>query len=172
MSKALFVGRFQPFHLGHMKAIEEILRKHDHIIIIIGSARKKDTPENPFSVSERVEMLKRSLLARGIKRFEIDSLEDFNDDVLWTSAIKKAYKFDAVYSQNPWTLECFKRNGVDVKKHRLYYKRKYSGRRIRKMIAEGKEWKHLVPPEVYDFMTMIKGKERIKNILKTIPKKS
>jgi len=147
-------------------AIEEILRKHDHIIIIIGSAKQKDTPENPFSVNERVEMLKRSLVARGIKGFEIDSLEDFNDDVLWTSAIKGTYKFDAVYSQNPWTLECFRRNGVSVKKHRLYFKRKYSGVVIRKRIAAGKEWKDLVPQEVYDFMTAIKGEERIRKLSK------
>ena len=166
MTNALFVGRFQPFHMGHMLAIEEILRKHDHIIIIVGSARQHDTSENPFSVNERIEMMKMSLLARGIKDFEIDSLEDFNDDKLWTSAVKDAYKFDAVYSQNPWTLECFRRNGVNVKKHRLYHKRKYSGVGIRKRIAEGRGWKDLVPPEVHDFMTSIKGEERIRKLLK------
>lgn len=152
--------------MGHLLAIEEILKKHDHIIIIVGSAKQRDTPDNPFSVKERVEMLKRSLLARGIKDFEIDSLEDFNDDVLWTSAIKGTYKFDAVYSQNPWTLECFKRNGVNVKKHRLYYKRKYSGVGIRKRIADGKDWKDLVPPEVHDFIAGIKGEERIRKLSK------
>ncbi len=164
MSKALFVGRFQPFHLGHLLAIEEILRKNDRVIIIIGSARQRNTPENPFSVEERIEMIKNSLLARGIRDFEIDSLHDFNDDKMWTAAIKRAYRFDAVYSQNPWTIECFKRNGMHVKKHRLYHKRKYSGMNIRKMIAAGKDWKELVPPEVYDFIKKIKGEGRIKKL--------
>ncbi|MBN2330388.1 MAG: nicotinamide-nucleotide adenylyltransferase [Candidatus Aenigmarchaeota archaeon] len=165
MSRALFVGRFQPFHMGHVLAIEEILRKHDHIIIIVGSARQHDTPENPFSVKERIEMLTRSLLARGIRHFEIDSIEDFNDDKLWTSAIRDAYKFDAVYSRNPWTLECFGRNGVSAKKHRLYHKRKYSGVEIRKRMAAGKGWRDLVPAEVHGFIINIKGEERVRRLL-------
>jgi nicotinamide-nucleotide adenylyltransferase len=166
MTKALFVGRFQPFHLGHMLAIEEILRKHDHIIIIVGSSRQHGTPENPFPVKDRIEMIRRSLLARGIGDFEIDSLEDFNDDRLWTSAIRKAYEFDAVYSRNEWTLECFRRNGARVRKHRLYHKRKYSGIEIRKRIAAGKEWKELVPPPVHDFIRSVNGEERIRQLMK------
>ncbi len=166
MSKALFVGRFQPFHLGHLLAIEEILRKNDRVIIIIGSAKQHGTRENPFSVEERIEMIKNSLLAGRVKDFEIDSLEDFHDDRLWTAAIKKTYKFDAVYSQNPWTLECFKRNEVKVKKHRLYHKRKYSGVNIRKRIAASEEWKDLVPSQVYDFIKKIKGEERIRELWK------
>jgi len=170
MSKALFVGRFQPFHLGHLLAIEEILRKNDRVIIIIGSARQRNTPENPFSVEERIEMIKDSLLARGIRDFEIDSLEDFNDDKMWTAAIKHAYRFDAVYSQNPWTIECFKRNGMHVKKHRLYHERRYSGVSIRKRIAEGKEWRRLVPPQVYGHIMRIKGEERIRGLMNTARK--
>lgn len=166
MSNALFVGRFQPFHLGHLRAIEEILSKHDHVVIIVGSARQHDTPDNPFSIVERIEMIKRSMEAGGIKDFEIDSLEDFNDAALWTTAIMDAYKFDAVYSQNPWTIECFEKKGVKVRKHRFYSKRKYSGRMIRKMIAQGKDWKGLVPPEVHDFIMGIKGEERIRQLSK------
>ena len=164
MRRALFVGRFQPFHLGHLRAVEEILRHNDHVIIIIGSARQHDSLENPFSVDERIGMIKDSLLAEGISKFEISSVEDFHDDKLWTSAIKKAYKFDAVYSQNPWTLECFRKNGIKVKKYRLYHKRKYSGVNIRKTIAAGKEWKELVPPKVYGHIMRIKGEDRIKKL--------
>jgi nicotinamide-nucleotide adenylyltransferase len=164
MTNALFVGRFQPLHLGHLRAVEEILRHNDHVIIIIGSARQHDTKENPFSLHERTGMIRDSLRARGIRDFEIGSLHDYNDDKLWTGALKKAYEFDAVYSQNPWTLECFKRNGVRVKRHMLYQKRKYSGVNIRKMIAEGKEWRDLVPPEVRDSILKVKGEERIRRL--------
>ena len=164
MSKALFVGRFQPFHLGHHFAIEEILKKNDHVIIIIGSAREHDTTENPFSVEERIEMIKDSLLASGVKNFEINSLEDFHDDRLWTSAILRAYKFDVAYSQNMWTLGCFRKSGVKARKHRLYQKKKYSGVHIRELIAEGKQWKHLVPEEVYGYIRKISGEERVKKL--------
>ena len=167
MKKALFVGRFQPFHIGHMLAVEEILRHNDHVIIIIGSARQKGTLENPFSVEERIGMIKDSLLAEGISDFEISSVEDFHDDKLWTSAIMKAYKFDIVYSQNPWTIECFRKNGIKVKRHRLYHKRLYSGVSIRKRIAKGKDWCELVPLQVYEHIQDIKGEERIRELMKT-----
>jgi len=164
MTTALFVGRFQPFHMGHLLAIEEILKKHEKVIIIIGSAHDKNTQKNPFSVEERIEMVRDALEARGITSFEISSLEDFHDDRLWTTAIMKAYRFDVIYSQNPWTLECFRKNGVKVKKHRLYEEKKYSGTGIRKRIASGKGWKQLVPEEVYDYIRKIGGEERIRKL--------
>ncbi len=166
MTTALFVGRFQPFHLGHLLAIEEILRQNDRVIIVIGSAKQHDTPENPFSLHERTGMIRDSLRARGIRDFEIGSIHDYNDDKLWTGALKRAYEFDAVYSQNPWTLECFERNGVRVKRHRLYHKKEYSGVNIRKRIAAGKEWRDLVPPQVRDSILKIKGEDRIRRLFK------
>lgn len=45
---ALFVGRFQPFHLGHLKVIKDILKKNDFIVIAIGSSDEKNTDKNPF----------------------------------------------------------------------------------------------------------------------------
>ena len=34
---ALFIGRFQPFHKGHLAAIKWILKKEGKIFIVIGS---------------------------------------------------------------------------------------------------------------------------------------
>jgi len=164
MSKALFVGRFQPFHLGHLKAIEEILRKNEKVYIIIGSAQQNNTKENPFSVEERVGMIRKALEAKGITDFEISSVEDLHDDRLWTAAIKKAFEFDVVYSQNPWTLECFEKNGVKVKRHGLYNERKYHGENIRRRISGGGGWKELVPLEVFEYVKKIGGDERIEKL--------
>lgn len=36
MTRGLFVGRFQPFHLGHLHVIKELLEKVDELIIAIG----------------------------------------------------------------------------------------------------------------------------------------
>ena len=41
----LYVGRFQPFHLGHLEAIKHILKKVDTVIIAIGSAQYSHTLE-------------------------------------------------------------------------------------------------------------------------------
>lgn len=164
MATALFVGRFQPFHNGHMNVIESLAKRYDRIVIIIGSAEQKDTKENPFSVEERIEMIRLPLEARGITNFEINSLEDFHDAKLWSSAIKKAYDFDIVYSRNDWTLRCFRENGVKARKHKLCHGRKYSGHEIRKRILKGRMWSHLVPEETYRYLKKIKGEERLKKL--------
>lgn len=161
MKKALFVGRFQPFHSGHMEVIKRLSKSHEKVYIVIGSANESGTPDNPFSVEERIEMARRALEGAGIENFEISSVEDFHDDRLWTTAIRKAFQFDVVYSRNPWTTECFRKNGIKARKHRFYHERKYSGREIRKRMARKTSWKELVPPEVYEYMMSIKAEERI-----------
>ena len=60
---ALLVGRFQPFHLGHLRLIQTLEKRENlgKLIIGIGSAQFKNTPENPFSFDERKEMITKSL---------------------------------------------------------------------------------------------------------------
>jgi nicotinamide-nucleotide adenylyltransferase len=159
---ALFVGRFQPFHLGHLRVIKEILEENSSIIIVIGSSQANGTEKNPFSFEERKEMVNNALRSEGISNFEIHPVRDFNDDKLWTDSIKKIAKFDAVYSQNDWTISCFEKNGAKVKKHSLYDHNIYSGSNIRKRIREGKGWEHLVPETVADLVKEFNGVERIR----------
>ena len=54
---ALFIGRFQPLHKGHIDALEDISKRSDKIIIVIGSSRQKNTKKNPFSLAQRKKML-------------------------------------------------------------------------------------------------------------------
>src|SRR5207245_2773190 len=68
--RALFVGRFQPFHRGHLATVRRILETNDEIIVGIGSAQYSHTGENPFTAGERYEMIKRALDAE-----EIDGVE-------------------------------------------------------------------------------------------------
>jgi bifunctional NMN adenylyltransferase/nudix hydrolase len=53
----VFIGRFQPFHLGHEAIIHEIIADGLVPIIIIGSANIKDS-RNPWSVMDRCEMIR------------------------------------------------------------------------------------------------------------------
>jgi hypothetical protein len=34
----VFIGRFQPFHLGHLKVLRAAIDTADHVVVIIGSA--------------------------------------------------------------------------------------------------------------------------------------
>ncbi len=55
--RAVFVGRFQPYHKGHHEAVKYILGKYSELVIVVGSAQENYTWENPFTAGERVEMI-------------------------------------------------------------------------------------------------------------------
>jgi len=155
MQRALFIGRFQPFHNAHLEDIREILEKHGEIIIGIGSSQEKRTKDNPFSYSERKEMVSKALKSNKIKNFKIYPVPDFYDDAKWTSHIReKLPKFDVVYSGNEWTLKCLANHGIKTKKINLV--KNISSTRIRKMIAKGKSWEMLVPKEINIYIKNIK----------------
>lgn len=60
---AVFIGRFQPFHLSHEHVVHEAIKskKYKHIIFLLGSAEQARTPKNPFTFTERKEMIENSL---------------------------------------------------------------------------------------------------------------
>ena len=72
--KAVFVGRFQPFHKGHLKIVKKMSRKF-RLIIVIGSTDKKNK-ENPFSAKARSSMIRAALSEAGIKGISILKMPD------------------------------------------------------------------------------------------------
>lgn len=148
MTTALFVGRFQPFHLGHLKVIKEILKENGKVIIAIGSSQESRTETNPFSFKERENMIREALVSEGIRNFEIIGIPDVMNDIRWVTEIRKRCSVDRVYTRNPWTARCFRKAGIPVLQHGLYENEKYSATEIRKMMRSGKGWEELVPAKV------------------------
>jgi len=57
----VFIGRFQPFHKGHLSVIEEAYKRAHNVIVLVGSANSPRTQRNPFTFDERREMIRSSL---------------------------------------------------------------------------------------------------------------
>ena len=55
------IGRFQPFHLGHLEAIKFALAKVEHLHVGIGSSNKSHEERNPFTADERKKMILSSI---------------------------------------------------------------------------------------------------------------
>ena len=74
--RALYPGRFQPFHSGHLEAVKHILKNTYEIIIMIGSALQSHTLRNPFTAGERITMVRLALKEAGIpiERAELSML--------------------------------------------------------------------------------------------------
>ncbi|MGB8448141.1 MAG: adenylyltransferase/cytidyltransferase family protein, partial [Nitrososphaeraceae archaeon] len=93
MSRGLFIGRFQPFHLGHKASIDFALSQVESLVIVIGSSQKSYEARNPFTSGERILMIKESLNADvdlDQKRLFIIPIPDINIHSLWTAQISNS----------------------------------------------------------------------------------
>lgn len=88
---ALYIGRFQPFHLGHLDAIQQILATHTNIIIAIGSAEQSFQPQNPFTAAERIQLIDTALQEAQISRdrYQIIPVRNINNYALWTAHVEQ-----------------------------------------------------------------------------------
>jgi nicotinamide-nucleotide adenylyltransferase len=162
---ALLIGRFQPFHKGHLLIIKKILEEADELIIVIGSSQYSATKENPFSAAEREEMIRRALKTEGVSGFQVYKIPDINDDDLYPGHVRRLVpKFDRVYSGNDLVQHLFKASGKDVRKINLIKGTEYSGTEIRKRMIKDRKWEQLVPEAVLEYLKEIKGVERVKEL--------
>ncbi|MFA6081386.1 MAG: pantetheine-phosphate adenylyltransferase [Patescibacteria group bacterium] len=144
---ALVVGRFQPFHKGHLFLIKKALEKADRIIIGIGSANITDE-NNPIDYETRKKVIKAVFYKEGIeeKLSKIVPLDDFFNDEKWLFNLRKQTgKFDLALGNNEWTNKILKKAGYKVLEVDYFNRKLYEGWRIRKLIKEGKRWQDRVP---------------------------
>lgn len=89
MSQGIFIGRFQPVHQGHIHALGVAASQVQTLHILVGSANQCRSIKNPFSYTERKEMLRVKLEVAGIKNFKIHPLNDhrYNDEQ-WIADVK------------------------------------------------------------------------------------
>lgn len=86
---AVFVGRFQPFHRGHLKVVEQALTHARHLLVVIGSAdaaRRADLI--PFTADERREMILGCLAETDRARVSISAIPDLSDLPAWVAKVK------------------------------------------------------------------------------------
>lgn len=79
----VFIGRFQPFHSGHLKVVQEGLKQADKLILLIGSAWQPRNTRNPWTHQEREEMVRACLSEADNARLLCLPLMDvpYNDEI-------------------------------------------------------------------------------------------
>ncbi|MEW8091907.1 MAG: bifunctional nicotinamide-nucleotide adenylyltransferase/Nudix hydroxylase [Candidatus Thiodiazotropha endolucinida] len=85
----VFIGRFQPFHKGHLSVVQEGLREAERVIVLIGSAHRPRNIRDPWSVDERSEMVRSAVGEKDAERVIIAPLMDviYNDE-LWVRNVQ------------------------------------------------------------------------------------
>ncbi len=162
---ALIIGRFQPFHKGHLEVIRKVASECDHTIIGIGSAQYSHTMDNPFTAGERHLMISETLKSERIDNISIIPVEDINRYSAWVAHVESICPpFTFVYSNNSLTKRLFNEAGYVVRESPIYNRDEYSGTEVRRRMLENKDWKKLVPFEVAKIISDIDGVTRIKMI--------
>ncbi|HJJ48771.1 MAG TPA: nicotinamide-nucleotide adenylyltransferase [Methanocorpusculum sp.] len=166
MRRGLYIGRFQPFHNGHLAVIEGISQEVDELIIGIGSADASHTLTDPFTAGERVLMITRSLSHLKIPYYVIP-IEDVKRNALWVAHVKSIVPpFDVVYTSNPLVIQLFREAGCEVKSHPMHARESLSGTVIRARILENKEIDGFLPQDAVSVIKEIGGIERMREIAK------
>jgi nicotinamide-nucleotide adenylyltransferase len=170
VKRGLYVGRFQPFHLGHLSAVKSVLKDVEELVIVIGSAQNSHTTANPFTAGERLTMIRMALDDAGLdcNRIWIVPVPDVHLHMLWVAALEGyTPKFDIVYSNEPLTRRLFTEAGYKVKQIRFFERKVYSSTYIRAKMIKNEEWKKLVPKSVAAFITEIDGVNRLTDLTKS-----
>jgi bifunctional NMN adenylyltransferase/nudix hydrolase len=86
---AILIGRFQPFHFGHQRLVEQALRTAERVIIVVGSDRQHRSVKNPFTFEERERMIRGCLRNPEQSRVSVIGVPDSPyNDAIWIASVQ------------------------------------------------------------------------------------
>jgi len=149
--RGLFIGRFQPFHKGHLFVMKKVFPKMEKLIIGIGSANKSDA-DNPLDFCMRKEVLETVITKEGWKDWveKIVPLDDCESDDEWLeNAMSAVGVIDVVVGNNDWANNLFKKVGTGSFRTEFFYRDALEGQNLRGRIKKHQKWSDLVPEYIY-----------------------
>lgn len=159
----LLIGRFQPFHLGHLDALRFALSKVDKLWIGLGSSNKPLQKNNPFSAEERKEMILASIDDSMKQRIQIYFIPDLDNHIKWIDLINTIVpKFDIIFTNDELTRHLYSKRDVEVLPIPFVKRDILSGTNIRDMIISNQKWEDLVPEGTRYFLVNSNIKNRLK----------
>ncbi|PRY76624.1 bifunctional NMN adenylyltransferase/nudix hydrolase [Yoonia maritima] len=87
---AVFIGRFQPFHLGHLDVVERALGVADSILLLVGSSYRPRSWKNPFTYNERRDFIAAG--TRGVTKpvATLPLVDTLYNDRAWITNVRTA----------------------------------------------------------------------------------
>ncbi len=139
----LYIGRFQPFHLGHADAVRQIFQKFQgekiKLFIGIGSAEDNFQPKNPITAGERFEIIESAMQELDISSedYAIVPIRNINHYALWPQHVQQYLPEISVFASGSPLTQNLWENAFPASEILSLSKREdISGTEIRKAIAE------------------------------------
>jgi bifunctional NMN adenylyltransferase/nudix hydrolase len=86
---AVLVGRFQPFHDAHLALLARALALAPRVVVVVGSAFQARTPRNPFTWTERAQMIHHALPEADRGRVTVVPMRDYYDEARWVASVRE-----------------------------------------------------------------------------------
>jgi len=161
----LLIGRFQPFHLGHLDALQFALSKVDKLWVGLGSSNLPLQKDNPFSAEQRKEMILSSIDETLKEKISIYFIPDLDNHIEWVEKIDTIVpKFDIIFSNDDLTKHLYSKRSIQVITIPFLKRDQLSGTHIRELIISDQKWDDLVPDGSKNFLEKIGAKNYLKNL--------
>ncbi len=159
----LLIGRFQPFHLGHLAALRFALPKVDKLWLGLGSSNKPMEKNNPFSVDERKKMILSSIEDSIKNKISIFPIPDLDNHVKWIQNIDTIVPdYEIIFSNDPMTDHLYSKRKIQVITIPFLKRDQLSGTRLRDLIKSDQKWDDLVPEGTKLLLENLDAKNRLK----------
>jgi nicotinamide-nucleotide adenylyltransferase len=132
MTRAIVLGRFQPFHNGHAFLVMEASKVHPNepVMVAIGSAKKEWEPTNPWSAEERTSMIMAWATAHEVA-IEVCSIEDINDPPNWVRHARAVHGEGILVTSDTATSSLYREVNFPVHDVELSERDRHEGWRVR-----------------------------------------
>ena len=161
----LLIGRFQPFHLGHLEALQFALSKVDKLWVGLGSSNRPVEKNNPFTAEQRKEMILSSIDDSMKEKISIYFFPDLDNHMKWVEKIDTIVpKFDIIFSNDDLTKHLYSKRNIQVLSIPFLNRESLSGTNIRDLIISDQKWNNFVPDGTRNFLEKTGAKEHLKNL--------
>ncbi|MGB1429507.1 MAG: nicotinamide-nucleotide adenylyltransferase, partial [Nitrosopumilus sp.] len=155
--------RFQPFHLGHLAALQFAIPKVDKLWLGLGSSNKPIEKNNPFSIEERKKMILSSIDDSIQNKISIFPIPDLDNHVKWIQNIDTIVPdYEIIFSNDPMTEHLYSKRNVQVFAIPFLKRDQLSGTRLRDLIKSDQKWDDLVPEGTKLILENLDAKNRLK----------
>ena len=161
----LLIGRFQPFHLGHLEALQFALSKVEKLWVGLGSSNKPIQKNNPFSAEERQKMILSSIDNSMKEKISIYHIPDLDNHIEWIEKIDSIVpKFEIIFSNDELTKHLYSKRSVTVCSIPFLDRKNLSGTNIRDLIISDQNWHDFVPEGTRNFLINTNAKIRLSHL--------
>jgi nicotinamide-nucleotide adenylyltransferase len=147
------IARWQPVHLGHFPVLHGLCHHANDVLVGIGSANRLDY-RNPFTLEERIEMLR--IVLEGRENYSLIPVNDLDDGPRWGELVRKIFgELDCFVTANPYVetlLEKIYKVIHPIEFVPVDQRIPVDGARVRLAMARGGDWQSMIPEEVLEFI--------------------